>query len=90
MHMTRYARARQHKQAIPPLIIDWLCEFGCRSAGTNGMTFIHFDKESRRSLCSEAGQIVIRRLEDMMDAYLVMSDERIISVGHHFKSLKHR
>lgn len=90
MHMTRHAVARQKEQAIPPLIIDWLCEYGCRSTGMNGTTVIYFDKESKRSLCSQAGQGVIRRLDDLLDAYLVMNEEKIISVGHHFKTLKHR
>lgn len=90
MHMTRHAMSKQQKHAIPPLIIDWLCEFGCRSNCSNGTTVIYFDKESKRSLCSEAGHAVVRRLGDMMDAYLVMNDERIVSVGHHFKPLRHR
>ncbi|MCW8826617.1 MAG: hypothetical protein OQK78_09365 [Gammaproteobacteria bacterium] len=90
MYMTRHAAARQQKKAIPPLIINWLCEFGCRRRGMNGTTVIYFDKESKRSLCTEAGQMVIRRLGDMLDAYLVMSEGRIITVGHHFKPLKHR
>jgi len=88
MNMSRHAIARQQQRAIPPLIIDWLCQFGCRITGMNGTTVIYFDKESRRSLCSEVGHIVIRRLNDMMDAYLVMSNDKIITVGHRFKPLR--
>ena len=90
MNMTKHAIARQQQRAIPPLIIDWLCQFGCRITGMNGTTVIYFDKDSRRTLCSEVGHIVVRRLSDMMDAYVVMTDERIITVGHRFKPLKHR
>jgi hypothetical protein len=50
----------------------------------NGTTVIYFDKESKRTLCSEVGHTVIRRLDDMMDAYLVMSKDRVIAVGHRF------
>lgn len=90
MNMTRHAMVRQQQRAIPPLIIDWLCKFGCRITGMNGTTVIYFDKDSRRSLCSEAGHTVIRRLDDMMDAYLVMTNDKIITVGHRFRSVKHR
>ncbi len=87
MNMTKHARHRQQQRAIPPLIIDWLCQYGCRITGMNGTTVIYFDKESRRTLCSEVGAMVVRRLHDMMDAYVVMNDERVITVGHRFKPL---
>lgn len=81
---------RLQQRELPPLIIDWLRKYGFRITGMNGTTVIYFDKNSRRSLCSEAGHIVVRRLADMMDAYLVMSKDRIITAGHRFKPLKHR
>jgi len=88
MTMTKHAMVRQQQRVIPPLIIDWLCQFGFRITGMNGTTVVYFDKESRRVLRSEVGHIIVRRLSDMMDAYLVMTDEKIITVGHRFKSLK--
>jgi len=90
MNMTKHARVRQQQRAIPPLIIGWLYQFGYRITGMNGTTVIYFDKDSRRTLCSEFGHVVIRRLSDMMDAYLVMNEDRIITVGHRFKPLKDR
>ncbi len=80
-----YQEKIQHKQRpIPPLIIKWLRHFGCRITGMNGTTVIYFDKKSKHTLCKEAGHIVVRRLDDMMDAYVVMSKEKIIAVGHRF------
>ena len=88
MNMTRHAMTRQYQCSMPPLIIDWLCKFGCRITGMNGTTVIYFDKDSKRSLCSEVGHTIVRRLDDMMDAYVVMSRDRIVTVGHRFKPLK--
>lgn len=90
MNMTRKAIARQQQHVIPPLIIDWLCQYGFRITGMNGTTVIYFDEDSRRSLCSAAGHVVVRRLADMMDAYLVMSNDKIMTVGHRFKPFKNR
>ncbi len=87
MNVTKHEMAGQQQHVIPPLIIDWLRQFGFRITGMNGTTVIYFDRESRRMLRSEVGRIAVRRLSDMMDAYLVMSDERIIAVGHRFKRL---
>ncbi len=90
MNMTKHAQTRLQQRAIPPLIIEWLCKYGCRLQGMNGTTVCFFDRESRRSLASEAGHVVVRRLSDMMDAYLVMSGNSIVTVGHRYKPLKHK
>lgn len=79
------------QSVIPPLVIDWLHKFGFRITGMNGTTVIYFDEDSRRVLRSEMGADVINLQKDMMDAYLVETDERIIAVGHRFKTCyKHR
>lgn len=85
MNMTHQEKINHKRRAIPPIIINWLRHFGCRITGMNGTTVIYFDKQSKRTLCSEVGHIVIRRLDDMMDAYLVMSKDKVIAVGHRFK-----
>ena len=90
MNMTKHAQARLQQCAIPPLIIDWLCRYGSRLKGANGTTVCFFDRKSRRYLASEVGHVVVRRLSDMMDSYLVMSGNCIVTVGHRYKPLKHR
>ena len=87
MNMTKHALIRSQQRAIPPLIIDWLCKYGCRLTGMNGTTVCFFDRESRRYLASEVGQVVVRRLSDMMDAYVVLSNDCIVTVGHRYKPL---
>ena len=90
MNMTRHAQTRLQQRAIPPLIIQWLCRYGCRLQGMNGTTVCFFDRESRRSLASEVGHVVVRRLSDMMDAYLVLSGNSIVTVGHRYKPLRRK
>lgn len=90
MNMTKHAQTRQQQRAIQPLIIEWLCKYGCRLQGMNGTTVCFFDRESRRNLASEVGHVIVRRLSDMMDSYLVMSGNSIVTVGHRYKPLKHK
>ena len=90
MNMTKHAHARSQQRAIPPLIIEWLCKYGCRMHGMNGTTVCFFDRESRRCLASEVGHVVVRRLSDMMDTYLVLSGDSIVTIGHRYKPLKHK
>ena len=90
MNMTKHAQTRLQQRAIPPLIIDWLCRYGSRLNGVNGTTVCFFDKTSRRDLASEVGHVVVRRLSDMMDTYLVLSGDRIITVGHRYKRIREK
>ena len=90
MNMTKHAQTRSQQRAIPPLIIEWLCKYGCRLKGMNGTTVCFFDRESRRCLASEVGHVVVRRLSDMMDTYLVLSGNSIVTLGHRYKPFKNR
>lgn len=90
MNMTKHAQTRLQQRAIPPIIIDWLCRYGRRLKGVNGTTVCFFDRESRRILGSEVGHIVVRRLSDMMDTYLVLAGNSIITIGHRYKPLKYK
>lgn len=90
MNMTKHAQARSQQRAIPPLIIEWLCRYGCRFEGTNGTTVCFFDRESRRCLASDVGHVVVRRLSDMLDTYLVLSGDSIVTMGHRYKPFKHK
>jgi len=90
MNMTKHAQTRSQQRAIPPLIIEWLCKYGCRLNGMNGTTVCFFDRESRRCLASEVGHVVVRRLSDMMDTYLVLSGNSIVTIGHRYKPFKNR
>ena len=90
MNMTKHAQTRSQQRAIPPLIIEWLCKYGCRLKGMNGTTVCFFDRESRRCLASEVGHIVVRRLSDMMDTYLVLSGNSIVTIGHRYKPFKNK
>ena len=90
MNMSKHAQKRLQQRAIPPLIIEWLCKYGRRLHGMNGTTVCFFDKDSRRCLASEVGHVVVRRLSDMMDTYLVISGDIIVTIGHRYKPLKHQ
>lgn len=85
MNMTTHAKSRSHQCSIPPLIIDWLCKYGRRLHGMNGTTVCFFDNDSRHNLASEVGHVVVRRLADMMDSYLVLSGNSIVNIGHRYK-----
>jgi len=86
--MTRHALERSQQRCIPPLIIHWLCQYGSRKRNNNGTIVCFFDRKSMRLIASDVGQVVIRRLSGLMNAYLVIAGDRILTVGHRYKRIK--
>ena len=84
--LTAHARKRCQQRGIPPLIVEWLFEFG-RDVHKNGAELIYFDKKSRRALRKYAGRQVFRMLDKYMDSYLVTVDGKIVTVGHRTKPI---
>lgn len=90
MTMTLHANHRAQQRAIPPLIIDWLDEYGARAHSANGTTICYFNKKSRRSLERAVGRGIVDRLSSLLDAYMVVDGESVITVGHRYKPIKHK
>jgi hypothetical protein len=86
--MTNHALERSQQRCIPPLIIHWLCQYGSRKRSNNGTILCYFDKKSVHLLASDVGQIVVRRLSSLMNTYLVITGNQIITVGHRYKRIK--
>ena len=86
--MTCHAMERARQRGIPPLIIHWLTQYGSRKRSSNGAIICYFDRKSLRLLASDAGQLVIRRLSGLLNAYLVISGDRILTVGHRYRRIK--
>jgi len=86
--MTNHALERSQQRCIPPLIIHWLCQYGSRKRNNNGTIVCYFDRKSMRLIASDVGHIVIRRLSSLMNAYLVIAGDQILTVGHRYKRIK--
>ena len=62
--------------------------YGSRKRNNNGTIVCYFDRKSTRLISSDVGNIVIRRLSGLMDAYLVIAGDQILTVGHRYKRIK--
>jgi len=87
-HLTNHAMERSQQRCIPPLIIHWLCQYGKRKRSINGTTVCYFDRKSLRLIASDVGHIIVRRLASLLNSYLVMSGNKILTVGHRYKRIK--
>ncbi len=89
MEFSHHAHVRCQQRGIPPLILEWLLDYGVeqRSAGTSKR---YFDREARRRLAADYGAEVVSRLGDLLNLYLVEGEDRIVTAGVRTRRIKRR
>jgi hypothetical protein len=75
------------QRCIPPLIVEWLHQYGS-VVHTHGAKKLYFDKNARKRLARDAGEQVVRRLNRLLDTYLVVSGDTVITAAHRFERIK--
>lgn len=86
--MSTHAEKRAKQRGIPPVIVQWLEDFGERTYDHRGAVITYFTKRARRRLERAVGRQVIRHLGNWMDCYAVRSvDGNLVTVGHRFQRI---
>ena len=62
-----HARIRMQQRGIPPLILEWLNEYGHPVFDHHGGKILYFDKVARKRLSHDKGRTAIRRLHEYLD-----------------------
>lgn len=80
---TKHATARLQQRSIPPIVLEWLMDYGDiqRQGGVNRACF---NKKSRRLIQQYAGSAALPIFEKYANIYAVIAaaDDSIITVGH--------
>lgn len=86
---TKHAKSRCQQRAVPSVVVDWLLMFGATEYDKHGAEIRFFNKRSRKCLASEVGSQTVARMEGLLNTYLVINDQQIITVGYRLKHIKH-
>ncbi len=82
MRLTEHATCRAQQRSIPPAIVNWLLEFGAVEYSHDARKRF-FDKVARKRMEKALGHEIVDRLGDLLNCYLVESQEgTIITVAH--------
>jgi len=91
MNMTIHAAIRSQQRGIPPLVIQWLDQFGEECYDGHGAVIRYFSRASRREMEREFGNDLISKLSQYFKAYKVENHEGVvITTGHLTKRIKHK
>lgn len=80
MNLTEHAKVRCQQRSIPPLICEWLVDFGSE-VRADGATKRFFDRAARRRLAASVGAEVVDRMGDLLNHYLVEAGPVVITAG---------
>ena len=86
---SEHARIRMQQRGVPPLIIEWLVQYGATVHDHRGARIRYFDKESRKRIRNEKGDIVLRRFHELFDCYAVIAEDgSVVTVGHAYGRIR--
>lgn len=86
---TLHAQKRMQQRSIPPLVVQWLEEFGEETHDHHGAIILHFGKRSKRRLEQAIGREPVRMMNKWLKAYLVLSmNGARITAGIRYRRIK--
>jgi hypothetical protein len=85
---TEHAIVRKQQRGIPPLIANWLIDYGDEAFDGHGGVVRFFSKNCIRKLERELGRESIKRMSEFLRCYLVQSsrDGVVITVGKRYQN----
>lgn len=85
--LTKHASTRCQQRAVPPIVVDWLLEYGAVAHDHRGAEVRFFDKKGKKRLSSSVGERVVSRLGNVLDTYLITKGSTVITIGYRFKRI---
>ena len=87
-----HAARRSQQRGIPPLVDQWLTQFGEEQYDGHGGVIRYFSRRSIRCLERSVGRAPLARLASYLDCYKVEScdDGHTVTIGHRFKRIHRR
>jgi len=83
---TGHARQRAQQRGIPPLVTNWLLDYGEQSFDGRGAVVRYFTRKSLRRMERDLGAVPVRRMSEFMRCYLVESvdDGSVITIAKRY------
>jgi hypothetical protein len=91
MNLTHHAAIRSQQRAVPPLILQWLDQYGEEQYDGHGAIIRYFSRSSRRAMERDFGSNPVRKMSEFLNIYKVETQEgAVITAGHLTKRIKRK
>lgn len=91
-HISKHAAHRIQKRAIPPMVIDWLHNYGSKQYDVHGAVIRFFDRAAKARFSGAFGQQFPLDSKKYFSVYSVedVSGQSIITVGYRDRRIRRR
>lgn len=85
---TVHATVRAQQRGVPPLIEDWLLDYGAEQFDGHGGVVRYFSNQCIRKMERDIGKAPLKQMSEYLRCYLVQdsSDGSVITVGKRHES----
>lgn len=91
MNLTYHATLRSQQRAVPPLILQWLDQYGEEQYDGHGAIIRFFSRSSRRAMERDFGSNPVRKMSEFLNIYKVETQQGdVITTGHLTKRIKRK
>jgi len=92
VEISQHARRRMQKRSIPPIVLDWLQDYGSRQYDGRGAFIQYFDHAAKARLSRNYGHRFVQTHDRYLRVYMVedTAGEAVITVGHRTRRVRRR
>jgi len=89
---TKHSDLRRQQRGVPPLIEQWLLDYGDEQYDGHGAVVRYFSNDAIKRLKREIGNTPLKRMHEFLRCYLVQSSRNgaVITVGKRHANRKIR
>lgn len=83
-HTSKHASHRLQKRAIPPIVLDWLRDYGSEQYDGRGAVIRYFDRAAKTRLEQVCGRRFVQMNKKYLAAYMIedTAGQTVITVGY--------
>jgi len=91
-HISSHASCRIQKRSIPPIVINWLHDYGSRMFDGRGAVIRYFDRAAKTRLTRLCGHRFVQRNKKYLAVYMVedAAGHSVITVGYRHRRIRRR
>ena len=91
-YISNHAFRRMQKRSVPPIVIDWLHDYGREQYDGRGAVILYFDRAAKARLENACGHQFVRKNKKYLSVYMVedSTGQSLITVGYRNRRIRRR
>ncbi len=91
-YISNHGSRRIQKRSVPPIVLDWLRDYGSEQYDGRGAVVRYFDNAAKERLTQVCGRRFVQNNKKYLSVYMVedTSGESLITVGYRNRRISRR